>query len=144
MCSMSAFQWLIIASSVTFNYRSANTFVVTDGDVLKKLIILSSSILLILISNTAISQDAISTNTFVSNSPGQVIENQVVAHFIGSNTVASIKDLGLPLAADIAALHYVNDTTVLFTLKSTAQLGLITAKAGDVMQWSSGAVEILH
>ena len=57
--------------------------------------------------------------------------------------MASIADLGLPSAADIAALHYVNDTTVLFTLKSTAQVGSVTAKAGDVMQWNSGNITLV-
>ena len=110
---------------------------------LKTIIILFSSALLTLISGLAVAQDAISTDIFVNNSPGSIIKNHVVAHFTGANTVASITDLGLPSAADIAALHYVNDTTVLFTLKSAAQLGSVTAKAGDVMQWSNGDITIV-
>jgi len=82
----------------------------------------------------------ISTNIAVDNSPGSAIEDQVVAKFTGANTVASITNMGLPSTADIAALHYVDDTTILFTLKSAAQLGLVTVKAGDVMQWSNGDI----
>jgi len=141
---MSVFKESLIASHTVFNYRLVHTLHSRGGNALKRIIITSLSTLIILIPAIAFSQDVISTDILVDNSTGSVIEDQIVAKFTGSNTVASVTDLGLPSTADIAALHYVDDTTILFTLKSAAQLGLVTVKAGDVMQWSSGDITTVY
>jgi len=115
-------------------------FALKGGNALKRIIIAGLSTLIILIPTISFAQDVISTDIVIDNPPGSAIEDQIVAKFTGSNTVASVTDLGLPSTADIAALHYVDDTTILFTLKSAAQLGLVAITAGDVVQWNAGNI----
>jgi len=88
----------------------------------------------------ALAQDTISTDVSVSNAPGTVIEDHVSASFAGAGSVATIGDLGLPPEADISALHYVDGNTVLFSLKTTTQLGSVVASPGDVLQWQSSVI----
>ena len=107
---------------------------------LKRIIITGLFTSMILVPTIAFVQDVVSTNILVDNSTGSVIEDQVVAKFNGANTVAIITNLGLPSTADIAALHYVDTTTILFTLKSAAQLGPIAVGASDVLQWKDGDI----
>jgi hypothetical protein len=107
---------------------------------LKRIIITCLLTSIILVPAIAFAQDVISTDILVDNSTGSIIEDQVVAAFKGANTVANITSLGLPSSADIAALHYIDATTILFTLKSAAQLGQIAVGASDVLQWKGGDI----
>lgn len=130
----------LIATYAPFNYRSVDAFALRGSNTLKIKIITGLSTLVFLIPAIAFAQDVISTDIAVNNPPGSAIEDQVVAKFNGTNTVASVTDMGLPSSADVAALHYIDENTILFTLKSTAQLGLVTANVGDVMQWKNGDI----
>jgi len=107
---------------------------------LKRIIITGLFTSTILVPIIAFAQDVISTDILVDNSTGSIIEDQVVVAFNGVNTVANITSLGLPSSADIAALHYVDTTTILFTLKSAGQLGPIAVGTSDVLQWKDGDI----
>ena len=103
-----------------------------------KKIISAFSALFVFIPTTPFAQDVISTDISAYNTTGTVIEDQVIARFNGSDAVADITALGLPSTADIAALHYVDETTVLFTLKTAAQLESLAVRANDVLEWKNG------
>jgi hypothetical protein len=98
--------------------------------------------LCLLLASTVSAQDVISTDSSVANDPASPIEDHMTATFHGSNTVATINDLGLPPAADLSALHLIDATTLLFTLKSAAQLGPVSAHAGDILRWEDGIITL--
>ena len=88
-------------------------------------------------------QDAISTDVAVENDPGPIIDDHVVASFTGGNPIADVIDLALPPTADITALHFVNENSLLLSLSITTQLGAVVASPGDVIQWDSGEFTVL-
>lgn len=88
----------------------------------------------------AISQLAISTDLTTTVRGSTVADDDAVQ--LDGSAPADRRSLGLPFAADINALHVIDDSTLLFSLKSSLSLTSGYGTPGDILQWASGTVTV--